>query len=506
MERASAEGAEDPGHSAAETEDRSLSRRQVLGYLGGLGAISLAAITQHVAPGVASTTTRAPAPTSVVAAAATSTTSSLAPSSGAVATASPTTLAARGLTGVDASPIIPLSRPSATASLADVSSLTSTQAPVVAAAPSATSTPKPDFADVLGQSRTSYQGAFPGRATNIAVAARRIDGTVLAPGEVFSFLDRIGPQTTEAGFAMGYGVVVVNGEPRTVPMIGGGICDVSTILFQAVFRAGLGIVQYFHHSMWIAHYGAPPDGAIGLDATVDVQPVDFRFKNTTNDRMKILCRCENDWAVLQLQGKNQGWAVRVPPPTVTNLIKADPTVIRQPDPTLPSGKEVWIETARDGFDVTWQRVVTAGGRELDALRFTNHYLPSRNVMSIGAAGATATSTVTRTPSPTATQAATSTPTMTPTPRVTVAPTRTPTSVSVAAGQSRVPTLVGIPEARAQSLITQSGLSTTYVNYQGPSELPAAALRSVPVGAVLSQIPAPGTVVARGTTVYLAVRK
>jgi len=66
--------------------------------------------------------------------------------------------------------------------------------------------------------------------------------------------------------------------------------------------------------------------------------------------------------------------------------------------------------------------------------------------------------------------------------------------------------VGLSEAEAQQVILAVGLSTTFVNYQGPGDVPAKALNAVPPGAVLSQTPLPGTALARGTTVYIAVRK
>jgi hypothetical protein len=64
----------------------------------------------------------------------------------------------------------------------------------------------------------------------------------------------------------------------------------------------------------------------------------------------------------------------------------------------------------------------------------------------------------------------------------------------------------MPIGQAQLLVTRAGLANTYVNYQGPGDISVAALQSVPIGAVLSQIPAPGATVPRNTTVFLAARK
>jgi beta-lactam-binding protein with PASTA domain len=102
---------------------------------------------------------------------------------------------------------------------------------------------------------------------------------------------------------------------------------------------------------------------------------------------------------------------------------------------------------------------------------------------------------------------------TPPTRTTASPTSVvavePTAAAPAATAAppvKVPSLVGLTEAQARQVIAAAGLRNTYANYQGPGDVPPAALAGVPVGTVLSQIPAPGTVVAAGSTVYLAVRK
>ncbi len=352
--------------------------------------------------------------------------------------------------------------------------------------------------DVVGQARRSYAGSSYGLATNIEVAAQRIDGAILAPGAVFSFLDRIGPQTLEAGFKMGYGITVVNGQARTVPMLAGGICDVSTLLFQAVYKTGLMIVDRYSHSYWIASYGAPPDGSLGLEATVDFQPVDFRFANSTQDWLKLSCVCSGGWITITLHGVDPGWQVTIAPPVVANVVKTDTGVVRQADPSLPAGTEVLVEQAQDGFDVTRERQVTSGGRVIDRYRYTAHYLPSHNVILVGGAAKTATPTAVKTV--TASPTATGTPS-TPVPAISPTPTAT-----LAGGLVRVPGLVGMSASQAQVLVSQAGLSNTYINYQGPDNVPAAALAAVAVGAVLSQSPAPGALVPKGTAVFLAARK
>jgi hypothetical protein len=366
--------------------------------------------------------------------------------------------------------------------------------------------------DVVGQASRSYANDSGALATNIEVAARKIDGAVVAPGAVFSFLDRLGPQTTAAGFVMGYGITVVNGQAQTVPMLAGGICDVSTLLFQAVYRAGLKIVTRYSHSYWIASYGQPPDGGLGLEATVDVQPVDFRFANSTGDWLKISCVCSSGTVAVTLRGVQPGWAVAIEPAVVANVVPTDPTVVRRSDPSLPVGAQVVVEAAQNGFDVTRGRTVTKGKQVIDRYAYTAHYLPSHNVVLVGGPASTPTPTPTKVVeapdrSPTARLAQSAPPptgSTVPQPTATVRP--SPTPVVIGTGNIRVPNFVGLAVGPAQLAVTAAGLANTYVNYQGPADVPLTALQSVPVGAVVSQQPPPGAIVPKGTTVFLAVRK
>jgi hypothetical protein len=124
---------------------------------------------------------------------------------------------------------------------------------------------------------------------------------------------------------------------------------------------------------------------------------------------------------------------------------------------------------------------------LATYKFVNRYLPSRNVWLVGTKAATPTAT----PSPIP-------PTATPSPH--------PYDYRQPDGRIRIPNLVGLPEDDAQRLITDAGLMTTYVNYQGPGDIPDHDLSTVPVGHVLSQMPASDAAVSPGTMVYIAVRR
>ncbi len=134
------------------------------------------------------------------------------------------------------------------------------------------------FADTLGSYSTSYGGSSSNRAANVARASELINGTVIAPGDTFSFNGTVGQRTVENGFHTA--AEYVNGE--SVQGIGGGTCQVSTTLYSAVLYADLNVVHRECHMMSVGYV------PLGQDATVADSGVDFQFKNSTDYPVKIL--------------------------------------------------------------------------------------------------------------------------------------------------------------------------------------------------------------------------
>jgi vancomycin resistance protein YoaR len=125
---------------------------------------------------------------------------------------------------------------------------------------------------LLGSFHTDYGSSSPNRRHNVELAASHIDGTLLAPGQVFSYNDIVGPRETKLGWLD----APTYQDGQVVPGPGGGVCQTSTTLYNAVLRAGLKVVMRSHHSMPV-HYVEP-----GRDATVAYDDLDFRFRNTTD--------------------------------------------------------------------------------------------------------------------------------------------------------------------------------------------------------------------------------
>ena len=121
-------------------------------------------------------------------------------------------------------------------------------------------------------SYTTTYGGTPGRLNNVQLVSELIDGTLIKPGGTFSFNDTTGERTAEKGFQEA--PVIINGELQNG--LGGGICQVSTTVFNAAFEAGLPIDARTNHALYISHY------PLGRDATVNYPDLDLRFSNDTD--------------------------------------------------------------------------------------------------------------------------------------------------------------------------------------------------------------------------------
>ncbi|HVC34342.1 MAG TPA: VanW family protein [Chloroflexota bacterium] len=236
---------------------------------------------------------------------------------------------------------------------------------------------------LIAQNSTSYVGSIPPRRHNVELATSTLNGVVVPPGQIFSFNKELGPQTLDRGFQVGYGIIAEgNGVVKTVPSVGGGICQVSTTLFQPVFWSGYEIEERHWHAYWIAHYAS--HGYPGLDDTVDdTSGLDFQFKNTTANPLLIQSSTDGSHVTFSIYGVPPTWKVSVAKPVVTNVVKTDRTLQVESDSTLAPGERVYTEAAEDGFTVTVKRTVDEGNGVVRDLTLRSVYAPSHNVIAVG---------------------------------------------------------------------------------------------------------------------------
>lgn len=129
--------------------------------------------------------------------------------------------------------------------------------------------------ELVVEATTSFAGSPPERMHNIARSAANFYGIVLGPGEQFSFNRYLGEISEEQGYTRG--LIIIGG--RTIEGIGGGVCQVSTTVFQAAFVGGFQIDERWQHGYRVQYYETGL--GVGLDATVYSPEIDFRFTNDT---------------------------------------------------------------------------------------------------------------------------------------------------------------------------------------------------------------------------------
>lgn len=241
--------------------------------------------------------------------------------------------------------------------------------------------------DILADASTYYGDSSDARRENVELASGKISGWLIPPDGVFSYADSIGLITEDEGFVTGYGIVDNGaGGFTTAPVVGGGICQVSTTLFQAAFWAGLPIVERYQHPYYLRTYGEAPAGLPGLDAMVNIEPdwrLDMKFRNSTDHWLAVVMIPDGENVYARIIGTNPGWRVEVPQPEETNIVHPDEAMRFTESPEIPAGEERLVESARDGFDVRIDRTVYDGDTVILQDSFSSSFAPSYNTTMRG---------------------------------------------------------------------------------------------------------------------------
>ncbi len=228
----------------------------------------------------------------------------------------------------------------------------------------------------LGQGFSRFAGSIANRIYNVGLAASRINGVLIPPGETFSFNQSVGDISAASGYKQAY--VIKSGKTELDD--GGGVCQVSTTLFRAVLNAGLPIVSRTAHAYRVGYYeqGFPP----GIDATIFQPSVDFKFKNDTGKHILIQTETVGTTLTINLYGTPDGRLAVLSTPVISSSTPPPPE-IRQDDPTLPKGTVKQVEHAAWGAKVSFKRTVTRGGVELINETFYSNYKAWANAYLVG---------------------------------------------------------------------------------------------------------------------------
>ncbi|MHB8458972.1 MAG: VanW family protein [Candidatus Limnocylindrales bacterium] len=223
-------------------------------------------------------------------------------------------------------------------------------------------------------------GAHNGNSANITIPALAISGTVVAPGEWFSFWKSVGDVTLAKGYTLGG--AIIDGKSVEGKTIGGGICSTSTTLFNAALRAGFEMGARENHYYYISRY------PVGLDATVFINDAgvaqDMTWRNDTPYPVLIKASTRPGVVTFALYSVPTGRQVTFTQPIVKNYLPS--TTITQETTSLPPGQREQVEYEAAGFDAWVTRTVRdASGAVVHDDTFQSHYARVVGLILVGAA-------------------------------------------------------------------------------------------------------------------------
>ena len=206
------------------------------------------------------------------------------------------------------------------------------------------------FPDELATYSTRYDPTNRNRSNNLEISAEKINGTIVMPGETFSYNQVVGERT----IAEGYKEAGAYAGGRVVQDVGGGICQTSSTLYNAVLLANLEIVDRSNHQFLTSYVPA------GRDATVAWGAIDFQFKNTREYPIKIEASVENGVCTMSIYGINEETEYEVViQPVVLSYIPY--STIYEDDPTLEEGEEVVEQSGYTGCTSETYRIIKLNG-------------------------------------------------------------------------------------------------------------------------------------------------
>ncbi|GAB6274681.1 MAG: VanW family protein [Peptococcaceae bacterium] len=224
---------------------------------------------------------------------------------------------------------------------------------------------------LLSAYTTFFEASSYDRAYNIRVAAGALDGLTVPPGQEFSFNKVVGPRSSEAGYKDAR--IIFNNQFVTGP--GGGVCQVSTTLYNVVLLANLEIITRTSHSLPVTYV------PLGRDATVVYEAIDLRFRNNTESYILIKSFVTGGSLTFKIYG-NTDYKVPVKINTVIKKV-FEPKIVYEADPNLKKGEEVIKQKGLRGYQVTAERVVTEDGQIKRKPLPGSLYRPLKQIVAVG---------------------------------------------------------------------------------------------------------------------------
>lgn len=227
------------------------------------------------------------------------------------------------------------------------------------------------FRDTLASATTELSESNEPRTNNVRLAAKAINGTILNPGDEFSYNQVVGERTE----ARGYQSAGAYSDGQVIEETGGGVCQPSSTLYMAVLRADLEVTQRQNHSFTVSYT------PLGEDATVSWGGPDFCFRNNTEYPIKILAEQTNGQMIMTILGtKTNDKSVEMR----TEVLETySPQTIEREDSSMPEGETRVEQTGITGYSTRTYKQVTVNGETTETLANTSNYSKRDRIVYVG---------------------------------------------------------------------------------------------------------------------------
>lgn len=233
--------------------------------------------------------------------------------------------------------------------------------------------------ELVSMQSTYFSGSSSARSQNIYTASQAFHGLLVPPGGVLSMADILGDISLDTGYAEAW---IIYGD-RTIKGVGGGVCQVSTTLFRTAYFGGYPIVERWPHAYRVAYYEQGPNSpGPGLDATVYVPTVDFRFVNDRPDWLLLETYIYGNQLLWKFYSTSDGRTVEVSAPEITDEVEAEEPLYKE-NPDLRKGEIKQVDWEADGMDVVVRRTVYRDGEVLLSDVTETEYQPWRAIYEYG---------------------------------------------------------------------------------------------------------------------------
>lgn len=282
------------------------------------------------------------------------------------------------------------------------------------------------FPDLLSTFSTKYDASNTPRTTNLKLAMNKLNGVVVSPGETFSYNKTLGKRTAGAGYREAGGFA----GGRVVQTLAGGICQISSTLYDAVVYANLEIVERHNHMFLAGYVGA------GKDATVVYGAYDFKFKNTRKYPIMLKTSIGSGVARIDVFGIKEDVEYEVE--ISSKILSYTPfKVVRENDSSLAPGKERVAQNGMNGCKSITYKILKLNGKEVSrTVLSSDTYDPMNKIIKVGPSKTTEVSTQpVKEPEPTPTTPTTPATPTTPTTPETPSTPSTPTTPEPGTGEN-----------------------------------------------------------------------